>query len=208
MKKIIFILCGLWWSLVSHAATPAEELSELLGNITTMQANFSQTVLSGKGGVAQQTTGHMYIKRPGLFRWEVLRPSKQFVIADGRKIWLYDVDLEQVTVQKQAAGHSNTPAMLLVGSIPELVKNFRITHAKAKNPEQSAFVLKPISGGNLFRQVELRFHQGILQEMRLEDSLGQASVVKFSQVKNNPTFSNKLFHFKPPAGVDVVKSEE
>lgn len=203
-KIFIFTLLFLV-PVLSNAESASAQLTQILDNITSLKTSFIQTVYSGgKKNILQQTSGVMSLQRPGKFRWQVLRPSEQLLIADGRRVWFYDEGLAQVTVQKQQSENQNSPAMLLSGSSDELIRNFTITALSTSNTEQR-YKLVPRIKNSLFQAVILDFQHNELHGMRIVDSLGQSTVVMFSHVKTNPTLSAGLFRFVVPKGVDVVE---
>lgn len=197
-RKFILLFC-LLFPVVTFADPASQELVQLLSSLQTLQAQFTQTVMDGRGKAIQKTSGQMSMQRPGKFRWQTFSPSRQLLIADGNKIWFYDEGLEQVTVQKQQAVSHNSPAMLLSGSPEQLSQQFIISK------QGSTFNLVPKNKEGLFRSVQLTFSNQELANMKLIDNLGQITVVQFSQVKNNPALNASLFTFKVPQGVDVVQ---
>lgn len=201
-KRIIVFCLMLIFPMLASAQSATEDLKGILNNLHSLQAQFTQTVVDGSGSTIQQSSGVMSLQRPGLFYWEVRSPSKQVLVADGKKVWFYDVELDQVTVQPQQTINSNSPAMLLSGSTQELTQQFLITRSGAAN--EQVFKLVPKVNNSLFASVQLFFHNNQLQKMRLLDSLGQATVVDFSQVRTNLSLRPNLFHFTVPNGVDVV----
>lgn len=201
-SRILFLGILLFFTSSAFADSATDQLVKILDGLQTLQANFSQNVLDGRGNVLQQTTGEMTMQRPGKFRWAVSKPSKQLLIADGEKIWFYDVGLQQVTIQQQQSIQTNSPAALLSGSPQVLAQNFIVTQMAG----DQAFKLVPKEKRGLFRSVELKFDNNKLQSMRLVDNLGQVTFVTFSRVQNNPVLNPRLFHFVPPQGVDVVRS--
>lgn len=198
-RKYFILFFILFFPALSFADPASQELVQLLGNLQTLQAQFTQTVMDGRGKAIQKTSGQMSMQRPGKFRWQTFSPGKQLLIADGNKIWFYDEGLEQVTVQKQQAVSQNSPAMLLSGSPEQLSEQFIISK------QGSTFKLVPKNKEGLFRSVQLTFNNQQLVNMKLIDNLGQVTVVQFSQVKSNPALSASLFTFKVPQGVDVVR---
>src|SRR5690554_6185329 len=104
----------------------AERLNELLSQAQTMTGGFSQITLSSNGASLQETTGSLELKRPGMFRWHTDPPLEQLLVSDGEKIWLYDPDLEQVTIQQMDQRLSHTPALLLSGDVSQLQDSFHI----------------------------------------------------------------------------------
>ncbi len=203
-KACFFSALLLFLPFISMADTASAQLTQLLSGIENLKANFVQTVYNGNGGVLQRTTGQMILQRPGKFRWEIQQPSKQLLIADGSRIWFYDVALEQVTVQKQKSVQGGTPALLLSGSAERLVQDYAITLLSGAEPNIQTYKLIPKAKNSLFQTIELSFRDQKLQSMRLLDNLKQATVVSFSKVESNPSVHPGTFHFVPPKGVDVV----
>jgi outer membrane lipoprotein carrier protein len=203
MLKKLFI--GLFISFIAinaYAQSATDKLMVLLQNLHTMQANFSQTISDNRGNVLQKSSGTMALQRPGLFRWDTTQPNQQLIIADGTNIWIYDKDLQQITQQKQNAS-SNAPGLLLSASVDQLAKRY-ITRQLNVNANVQSFELVP-SQRDLFRAVILMFsNSGQLQQMLMHDNLGQTTQINFSHVNINTSLSSGLFHFRAPAGVDVV----
>jgi outer membrane lipoprotein carrier protein len=186
----------------AFAETSAERLTQLLTNLKTMRAQFIQRVVDKKGVTIQESNGQMALQRPGKFRWDTQSTGQQ-IVADGKKIWVYDADLQQVMVQKQDMDSLKSPALLLSGSIQSLTKKFKITELKRSEPG-FWFELTPQYKGAQFQSVQLNFVKGQLQAMRLTDTLGHASQLIFSRVETNLVLPESLFNFRAPKGVDVV----
>jgi len=205
-KALLFFSLTIF-SFISFADTTsaANQLQPLLNNIKSLQANFVQTVYDRSGSVLQQTSGQMSLLHPGKFRWETNKPSKQLLIADGSQVWFYDVELAQVMQQKQQTNTSNSPAMLLSGSVTKLMQDYKVTQLPAENNDQLIFRLIPRAKNGLFQSVDLTFAQDNLKAMRMMDNLGQTTTIKFSNVHENIALNENLFHFVLPKGVDVVK---
>ena len=130
-------------------------------------------------------------------------PLEQFVVSDGNQLWLYDPDLEQVTVQAMGQHVVQTPALLLSGNVDELDDIFQIRLMPGEEDEQQ-FELTPKQGDSLFEQLRLTFSEGTLVQMHMADSLGQRSSLEFSNTQVNPLLEDSLFQFTPPEGVDVI----
>jgi outer membrane lipoprotein carrier protein len=207
MKKIankfisfVFILLA----TQAYAATdPSDDLSRLLGDFQTLSANFNQVIYDGNKRPMQKTSGSMALSRPDKFRWEVKQLNEQLLVADGRYLWIYDIDLSQATRQIMDKNKSSSPASLLGGSVENLKSRFNVTHLSDANP---SFRLVPKNKGDLFKWIELTFTNGKLARMKLSDNLGSLSVFQFSEVNLNPNLSASLFQFKAPKGVDVVQN--
>lgn len=210
MKKysiafVAFVL-SLFAGIVA-AATPAEQLTSLLGNLKSMQATFNQTIYDGNGGVMQHSAGSMALERPGRFRWEIKTPNEQVIIADGEEIWNYDPGLQQAVEQPMGNSLGDTPAFLLTGSTDSIAKSFNIAQIPQHKAGQTAFKLTPKDQGALFQWVQLVFSNNQLTEMELQDNLGQQTMINFTDVKFNPSLNPTLFQFTPPKGVDVIRQQ-
>src|SRR5271163_3974713 len=125
MKKIGFIIALLMISITCFADNSAKQLLGILTPLQNMQAEFQQSILDKDGRVLQQTFGKMALLRPGKFRWDTQKPSHQLLIADGKKIWLYDESLKQVTVQPQTKKIAS-PVMLLSDPTSKLMEQFNV----------------------------------------------------------------------------------
>lgn len=200
--KLFFL--GLTLCLVSTQALTEDQLSQLLNNLQTSRADFTQTVMNSRGQILQQVSGKMTIQRPGRFRWEVMQPNRQLLIADGQRIWFYDIDLKQITIQKQKTADTDSPAALLSDSPKNLTQQF-VIHSLM---DVQGFTLFPKNKNALFQSITLIFQKNRLREMRLTDKLAQQTVINFSQVELNPHLSAQTFHFVMPTdkNIDIVKS--
>lgn len=201
MKKITLLLLCLfaqqtWCDVIS------ETLQSKLNAIRTMSASFSQVVNAKKREVSR-STGTMALSRPGRFRWQTKSPMEQVVIADGQRLWIYDVDLEQVSVKKQEKGMGGTAALFLSGYNDTVTRDFDVTTYKKGDKEY--FDLQSKSGKANFQRMKLVFVGNELRGLELFDQLGQHTDVKLSSIKNNPKLPANLFKFKTPKGVDVVE---
>ncbi|MDH3970640.1 MAG: outer membrane lipoprotein chaperone LolA, partial [Gammaproteobacteria bacterium] len=150
----------------------------------------------------QSSEGHMWIKRPGRFRWDYESPYRQQLVADGKRLWSYDEDLEQVTVQKAADVLTSTPAMLLSGEQP-LEKVFNIEKVTMLDDEQHV-VLVPKSDDSNVTRIQLVFSGKVLLRIKADDNFGNTTVFSFTDFDRNPVLDDAVFVFTPPAGADVV----
>lgn len=198
-----FIFLGLLFLLTSNPVLAEDQLSQLLNNLQTSRANFIQTVMNSRGQILQQLSGKMTIQRPGRFRWEVTQPNRQLLIADGQRIWFYDIDLQQITIQTQKTADTDSPAALLSDSSKNLTQQF-VIHPLM---DVQGFTLFPKNKNALFQSITLIFEKDRLQEMRLVDKLDQHTVINFSQVELNPHLPAQTFHFVMPKdkNIDIVK---
>ncbi|MFT4058731.1 MAG: outer membrane lipoprotein chaperone LolA [Legionella sp.] len=201
MKKIMLTLL-LGFTTAAFCDTPEQVLQTKLNSIHSMTATFKQ-VVKAKSRVVSRSSGTMALERPGRFRWQTKEPMPQLMIADGQRIWVYDKDLEQVTVKKQEKGLGGTAALFLSGYDDTVTRDFTV--AQSGSMADPAFDLKSKSAKANFQRIRLMFHQNMLTGLELYDQLGQITTVQLSQTKLNPKLAAVLFQFKPPKGVDVVK---
>lgn len=182
-----------------QAAARRVELA--LGSLSSLRADFRQTVTDAEGRLVEQAEGRMALARPGRFRWDY-RVPEQVIVSDGRTVWFHDVELEQVTVRGAAETLAGTPAMLLAGQ-GELAAEFDMEDAG--NEDGLAWTrLTPRRPDGDFRELRLGFAGGDLRRMLLLDLLGQLTRLDFERIERNPRLDASLFRFVPPAGVDVV----
>ena len=145
----------------------------------------------------------MQFARPGKFRWEYDKPYEQIIVGDGAKLWIYDKDLNQVTVRKLDKALGGSPAALLAGS-NEIEKSVR--------PDQSRARRKGSTGSRQCRKPRTRRSSAFasasaragLEAMELRDQFAQTTVIKFANVERNPKLSPEVFRFTPPKGADVI----
>ncbi|MBU0903085.1 MULTISPECIES: outer membrane lipoprotein chaperone LolA [Pseudomonas] len=180
-----------------------QRLTELLNQAQTITARFSQLTLDGSGTQLQETAGQLVLKRPGLFRWHTDAPMEQLLVSNGEKVWLYDPDLLQVTIQTLDQRLTHTPALLLSGDVSKIRENFDISHKEGGNVVD--FILKPKSKDTLFDSLRLSFRNNVLNDMQLIDSIGQRTNILFLNVKMNEPQDDAQFTFDVPAGADVIQ---
>jgi len=201
--KVIVAFLSFIWVLVCYAKTPSSDLSTLLNSIHAMRASFTQTTYDNKNKPIQQSYGRMALVRPGKFRWEVEKPIPQIIIANQSKLWIYDPDLEQVTIRPLKITTGETPALLLSHENNSLEKDFVIRQLSSPS-EWKWYQLMPKNPDNMFAQIELGFQKNQIKEMRLKDHLGHTIRVQFQQIQINPNLNSHLFKFQSSKNIDVI----
>lgn len=197
------LLMSFFFSSVAIAADSAtQKLQHFVDNVQTFSAHFEQIVIDAEGNLLEEAEGEFQLERPGKFRWDYQQPYPQEIVADGERIWFYDVDLEQVTVKSQQEALADTPATLLSGEVVPADKY----HIQNLPSDDGRFwvELTPKESDSNFQAVTLVFDGDMLAQMIMRDSFDQRTRLVFSQVEENPGFSEDIFSFTPPAGVDVV----
>ncbi|MDK9557766.1 outer membrane lipoprotein chaperone LolA [Marinobacter sp. M216] len=188
----------------SESRDAAARLASMLKSYESYQADFIQIVVNENGNQVQETRGALKAKRPGLFYWETSAPLSQFIVSNGETVEVYDPDLEQVTIHNLDERVQTTPALLLSGEVDNLEETYRVSR-KAIGDNTREFMLEPRSPDSLFLSLRLTFFKGELQEMRMQDSLGQLSVLSFDNIRLNESVDNSAFSLEYPEGVDIIR---
>ncbi len=185
--------------------TRADVVADLQTTLTRMhalQGDFIQTVTTRSGKV-QVSQGDFAIQRPGKFRWNYRKPYEQLIVADGKEVWLYDPDLEQVTIRKIDKALDASPAALLSGD-NNLDKRYQLKALPAK--ENLSWVEAiPKQNDSNFNRVRLGFTNNEVRKMELEDSFGQTTKIELRTSVVNGKPDAGLFRFTPPKGADVIR---
>ena len=190
-------------SLSAHAASPGMEAFERFFNeINTFEARFGQVVLDDNLTPVDDGQGTVWIKRPGLFRWNYAPPDAQEIVGDGERVWLHDIDLEQVTVRDQADALGRTPAILLAGSA-DLASTYAIEDIGTQG-EVDWVNLIPEDPESGFTEVRIGFEDRRLRLMELIDTLDQRTRISFVDLKENLPLADEIFEFVPPVGIDII----
>ncbi|OGA48998.1 MAG: outer membrane lipoprotein carrier protein LolA [Betaproteobacteria bacterium RIFCSPLOWO2_12_FULL_62_13] len=199
MRYLWFIL--LWFSAAA-CASGVDSLKTFVAQTRSAKARFAQMVLDKNLKMLQQATGTMQFSRPGKFRWEYDKPYEQTIVGDGSQLWIYDKDLNQVTVRKLDRVLGASPAALLAGS-NEIEENYTLTNLG--NQEGLDWLeAVPRTQDTAFERVRLGFSKSGLEAMELRDQFGQVTVIKFADLERNPRLSPEAFKFTPPKGADVI----
>ncbi|MGH8177287.1 MAG: outer membrane lipoprotein chaperone LolA [Steroidobacter sp.] len=193
----------------TYAATAASDveagrqrIEKFLDGLQGLQAQFEQVLTDRNGQVVDQARGVLAVRRPDRFRWDYREPYEQVIVADGARVWLYDSDLEQVTVRKLDDTLSATPAMLLSGQ-GNLEDNFTVTQVQQDGAVQWVR-MEPKRDDTDFKWVRLGFDGAVLKYMQLADKLGQTTRLEFMQLERNPPLDPSRFTFTVPPGADVI----
>lgn len=195
------LLFALGGSFPVHASG-IDKLKEFIQHSATGKAQFNQVLLDKNGRSVQKSSGTMQFSRPGKFRWTYEKPYAQLIIGDGEKLWVFDPELNQVTVKKLDQALGASPAALLAGS-NEIENNFRLKDDGARDGLEWLQAL-PNTQDSAFESVRMGFNQSGLEVMELRDHFGQTTVLHFLDLERNPRLNPELFKFTPPKGADIV----
>jgi outer membrane lipoprotein carrier protein len=203
LRRLVTLL--LLMPLFAHADT-VDKLKNFIASTHSGQANFHQDLLDKDGKKLQSASGTMQFVRPGKFRWTYQKPYEQLIVGDGAKFWLYDADLNQVTVKKLDAALGSSPAALLSGS-NEIERDFTLKDNGQKDGLNWLEASPKAKEAN-FEKILMAFDaQSNLAVMELYDAFGHKTVLRFSKIERNPNLPPKLFKFTPPKDADVIGDE-
>ena len=199
--KLLLTAASALFPLLANAGA-IELLHQFLHDTRTLRAEFAQVVVAKNGRKPQHAAGTLALSRPGKLRWEIVKPYPQLMVGDGEKFWIYDPELQQVSVRKAGQAIGGSPAALLSGS-NELERNFALKEAGESEGMRWVEAI-PKMGESGFEKVRLGFAGGELKGMELYDNFGQITHIRLSKVERNPVLPPTTFRFVPPPGVDVV----
>lgn len=188
---------------VSAYAGAADRLKNFIASTNSAQANFTQEVRDQNGQRIQSASGTMLFVRPGKFRWVYQKPYEQLILGDGEKFWMYDKELNQVTVKKMDAALGSSPAALLSGN-NEIERGFRLKDTGTRDGLEW-LEATPRNQDTSFEKILMAFDaQSALVVMELQDSFGHTTLLRLSRLQRNPQLAAQLFKFVPPKGADVL----
>ncbi len=185
----------------SARADAVDTLRDFVREVQTGRAEFTQTVTSPDGARRRTSSGQFAFARPNRFRFAYDKPFEQLIVCDGQKVWLHDIDLNQVNVRPMGQALGSTPAALLAGG--QLERDFTL---QAQPPADGLdwVLATPREADGTVRQVRVGFRGRTLAAMELTDAFGQRSLLRFSKVEQGIALPAELFRFTPPKGADVV----
>lgn len=208
--KQLFVFIGVSVGFASLFLSPLASADEAalasfikkLEQMDSMQANFVQTTRDKRNNVLQELKGTLLVAKPGKMRWQTEAPYAQLVVSDNQSVWMYDEDLEQVTIRDMEQRVQETPALLLSGNNKEISENFAVSFTE--NGSFSRYSLKPKDASQLFERIEFQYFEKTIESMRIYDATGQITEIVFSDIENNPQTTPAQFIFKAPKGTDVI----
>lgn len=200
--KLFLIL--LFCAPLGAFADAAQDLKERLDTVQSLKGRFTQVLTDKSGAKLQSSTGEFALQRPGYFLWKSEEPYEQTVIGTPEKVWIYDPDLEQVTVRGSEQQADNSPARLLSGDLSELRSTYEVS---AKPNDKEAFHLVPRTADSPYRFIEFTFSGDKLAALYFQDKLDQKTEIHFEQLKTNITIPADTFVFTAPEGTDVIVDE-
>jgi len=187
----------------SAFAGARDDLGAFTRGLKGLDGQFAQQVYDANGKLKETSQGQVALSAPRLFRWEYVKPYPQLIVADGKKVWVFEPDLKQVTVRPQGAEEQNSPLAALID--PTRLDAMFVVKDNGSNGGLNWLSLQPKTEGDAsFRSAKLGFNAGGLAKMEIVDALGQKTEISFSGWKRNPSFPATTFKYAPAKGVDVI----
>lgn len=197
---LVFVLCA----TAVASAGPRDDFNHYTQGLKGLDGHFEQKVFTANGKLKEDSSGTVALSAPRLFRWEYQKPNPQLIVADGEHVWVYDPDLEQVTVKNQGTEEQQSPLTVLIDPT-ELDRRYAVGDAGTHDGlKWISLAPKKKDGDSEFKVALLGFSGDNLQQMNLTDNLGQRTEIAFSGWRRNPSFPKGTFAFTPPKGVDIV----
>lgn len=197
----LIVFCG----LPALAGDGVQNLNRFLADTQTLSADFNQVAIDEAGRPGQSLSGTFLLAKPGKFRWDYLKPYNQEIVADGSKVWIYDRDLEQVTVKPLYTAIGSTPALLLTGQV-NLDENFVIEDQGERDGIEWTR-LAPRSEDNSFKSISIGIKGENLKGLELSDNFGQLTRISFLNLKINDPIEADRFEFVAPQGADILEDQ-
>jgi outer membrane lipoprotein carrier protein len=203
MYKWLGLLSSVLLVLGNVASAQAESLVQrYFQELHSLRAAFKQQVFDAQSRQLETSSGRMVMQKPGRFRWDYTQPTEQVIVADGKRLWVYDVELEQITVRALDQALSATPLALLSGAAP--IEETFVVKDQVSRDGLEWFELQPKEEQAEFKRLRIAFKDRQLRVIELEDALNQRTQLTFTQLERNVAIDPVLFQFTPPPGVDVV----
>ena len=203
MNRMISAMSMLILSATSFGQErPMVKLDKLLSNIDTITAEINQLIVESDGGILEESQIIMHIKRPEGFYWETVTPFPELLVTNGKRLWNYQPDLEQVVIEDWNPDQSALAAQLLYGKTENLEEDYYIVAIDAE--QSQTFELNPKSPDNLYELITISFINSSLELIYIENSSGERTAWQFTSSDINPPLGEDLFEFIPPDGIEII----
>lgn len=207
MIRFATALLALVWSGLGNAQQQdVDRLDAMLEDINTLAADVVQLVVESDGGILEESRIRMYLKKPDGFYWETVDPFPELIVTDGIKLWNYQPDLEQVTIEDWDSSRSELAAQLLSGRTENLAEEYRIELIGDEDRQHDEFELTPLQGDSVYSQISISFIAGELDLIHLDSKNGEQTVWQFQNVERNQPLADSLFQFDPPTGIEIIEN--
>jgi len=201
---LAFLLVAL--PLESSAQDALQDLDALLESISTLSADVTQLIVESDGGILEESTIQMRLLKPDGFYWETISPFPELIVTNGKFLWNYQPDLEQVVIEDWDTSRSELAAQLLNGETRNLAEEYMISKSAEASGEHAEFRLEPIASDSEYSEITISFIGNELDTIFINNKNGQKTAWQFSNVQRNKPIQAELFEFIPPEGVEVIEN--
>ena len=198
----VWLVVGVWAWPGLVMADAVDTLRSFVRDVSSGSAAFTQTSVAAEGARAKTSSGRFEFQRPNRFRFQYTQPFEQLIVADGQKVWIHDLELEQVSSRRLGDALGATPAALLAGA--SLEADFTLSAEPARDGLDWALAT-PKARDGAFQSMRVGFRNGQLAAVEIVDSFGQRSTLRFADFQANAAVDAARFRFTPPPGVDLIE---
>lgn len=203
VKMVFSVLAAMLLSFNVSADEAMEKLDRFVLDLASMRAGFVQTVIDTNGNIVDESKGTMSMLRPGRFRWDYTLPYEQHIITNGKRLWIYEPDLDQVTIKPYEAGVGETPALLLSGD-RDVFDRFNVSTLEITESDYEWLLLKPKDQESGYESVQIGFDENGFKVVRFSDDFGHHTQLEFVDIEANVALAGDVFEFQAPEGIEVI----
>lgn len=197
MKNWLLVVCALLSVSAFGTTDDKALLQQRISKLNTFEADFKQQVIDADGKLIMQGKGKVHLSHPSLIRWHALEPDENLMVSDGKTLWIYNIDLEQVTASDAKQAIDSTPFALLASNDVSLWANYSVTR------QDEAFVITPKQKSAQVAHLYIYFKDEKFSKLVIEDLSKQKSEFTFAATSSNHALSKSLFIFTLPEGVEL-----
>lgn len=199
------IACCLMAYSTAAFTADSDRLESLLSDVSTLTADVTQLIVESNGGVLEESSIKMKLKKPDRFYWETIEPFPELIVTDGVKLWNFQPDLEQVVVEDWEASKSELAARLLSGQTDSLKAEYTVKLAQVDEATEN-FTLTPIASDSVYASIGIQFIETELDAIYINSKNGEQTVWQFLEVKSNMAIADSEFNFVPPEGIEIIEN--
>lgn len=200
VTSVCLLLC--WPAMSQEQKSATDMVDDFVRSSRTMKARFTQVTNDETGRLVSRNAGYFWLLRPDKFRWDY-DDTEQQIISNGENVYVYDKDLEQLTIRSLDSALDQSPSVALLMSGENLLSLYEVSAVESGGGVIDWIALKPLAEDVGYEYLELGFSDQLLLVLRMVDLLGQKTIIQFDQVEMNAGFDSSIFEFEPPANVDV-----
>jgi outer membrane lipoprotein carrier protein len=212
----LFLIALPTFALTAAAAESDLNLEQILDRMETQytnnsfEAEFAQESTLKAMDISDFASGKIFVRYPGMMRWEYEKPDKQVIITDAKKLWIYRPDDNQVMTGSAPAFFSDGKGASFLSDIKLVRRKFKISLEPSKDNFFYELKLQPIEKTLDVNDIRLSVTKKTFTVIRIitYNSYGDENRIELINHRFNVDLDDKLFSFDIPPGVDVLQIEE